>query len=132
MKMKYAVAVLLFLGSCREADLPTPESENIIGDWEWIESRGGNVGDRITPESTGNESLLEIKDNSRFKRFENGKKESSGKWSIKVSDVDYADYIIDFGDETNGSYWVSFLGKDTLSLYLEKCRDCRTSIYARK
>ena len=130
--MIFTVVALLFLGSCREADLPTPESENIIGEWEWIESFGGNPGDRITPESTGDEILLEIKENSRFKRFENDRKEFSGKWSIAVSDLESVDFLVDFDDDLKGGNWVTFSGMDTMTLYPESCRDCRTATFVRR
>lgn len=132
MKSQYILIILLAFASCKEADLPTPESENIIGEWEWVQSFGGNAGDLITPQSSGSKELLEIKDNSRYKKYINDKKESSGKWTIEVSDEEYADYIIDFGDNMKGRSWATFSGKDTLSLYLEGCRDCRTSTYVRK
>lgn len=65
--------VLLF--SCQEVDLPTPESENIIGEWEWLESVGGISGTgQITPSSQGETRQLEFKKNGKFRYCRDEKK----------------------------------------------------------
>jgi hypothetical protein len=124
--------VLLF--SCQEVDLPTPESENIIGEWEWLESVGGISGTgQITPSSQGETRQLEFKKNGKFRYCRDDKKEDKGDFTITANSDSWGEYLVLKleGDETSKS-GLSFLSSDTIQLVPVDCADCYSASYVRK
>lgn len=135
MKMKYAVVALLFLGSCKEADLPTPESKNIIGEWEWIESRGGITGDGIlTPETQSETRQLEFKENGKYRDCIDDERVDTGDFSVEQKTDSWGSYYLLKleGKEITSESNLTFKSSDTITLYPTNCADCFAATYVRK
>ncbi|MBT6236655.1 MAG: hypothetical protein HOI49_11275 [Bacteroidetes bacterium] len=134
MKIKYAVILLLFLGSCSKVDLPTQESGKIVGEWEWVESRGGLSGDDVlTPETQSETRELEFKENGKYRDCIDGDTER-GKYSLEVKSNSQGDYLSIYldGKSFAAKSRLTFSGQDTMSLFPEDCADCFVTTYARK
>ena len=79
-KFIFLLMTLSFLISC-STTTDTDSTDQIIGEWVWIESSGGIAGTTETPESTEKEIILQISNNS-VKQFVNGTLESDRPLSL--------------------------------------------------
>jgi hypothetical protein len=131
MKIYYAIALTLFLGSCKEVDLPTPESENIVGDWEWIASSGGIAGSFISADNVDYTKQLIFKDNGKYRKCTDNKKGSRGDFEIIIKENERYELTLD-NEDLFGTLSLSFNGQDTINLYPTNCSDCFADTYVRK
>ena len=67
--MKNLALILLLLTACITSCCDD-ETNGVIGDWEWVQSVGGDNGETLTPLTEGVTRHLEI-DAVRYKAFEN-------------------------------------------------------------
>jgi len=135
MKIYTSLFVLLFLLSCQKVDFPTPESENIIGEWEWIESRGGISGNAIlTPKTQSETRQLEFKKNGKYRDCLDDERVDKGDYSIEEKSDSWGNYYLLKleGKDINSESQLTFKSSDTISLYPVNCADCFTSTYVRK
>ncbi|PCJ63713.1 MAG: hypothetical protein COA58_15325 [Bacteroidetes bacterium] len=120
--------------SCKDVVLPTPESENIIGEWEWVESVGGLSGlDRRTPESVRETYQLIFRDNGKYRYCIDNEKSDKGTYSIEEK-VDSSSSYLEVslhGDKSSTSI-LSFQTNDSMSLFPVSCTVCYNSVYVRK
>jgi len=123
MKNYMFVLVSLLFFSCQEVDLPTPESENIIGEWEWIESSGGFSGTFIKASDVDYSKQLVFKENGKYRKCTNDKKDSRG--DFEITDPTSGRYTLTLAkEESFGTFDLRFHGQDTISLYPKGCSDC--------
>lgn len=135
MKIYTSLFVLLFLLSCQKVDFPTPESEHIIGEWEWIESRGGISGNAIlTPKTQSETRQLEFKGNGKYRDCIDDERVDKGDYSIEEKSNSWGNYYLLKleGRDINSESQLTFKSSDTISLYPVNCADCFTSTYVRK
>jgi hypothetical protein len=127
--------VMTTIASCTKADFPTPESENIVGEWEWIESRGGLSGNAIlTPETQSETRQLEFKENGKYRECIDDKRVDKGDFSMEEKSDSWGNYYLLKleGKNINSESHLTFKTSDTLSLFPVNCADCFTSTYVRK
>ena len=134
MKIQYLFITILLITSCSKADLPTKESKNIIGEWEWIESRGGLSGDAVlTPETQSETRQLIFKDNGKYRDCIDDKVEDRGKYTIvEKSDSWGTYYLLNLdGKDYSGNSELRFRTADTIVLFPTNCADCFVASYVR-
>ena len=68
-----------------------PEKQELAGSWRWTSTMGGFAGDTFTPESEGFEAEFVFK-GSTFTFYKDGKKVTSGAYSIIDYDIDISHY----------------------------------------
>ena len=134
--MKYHTlpVLLILLISCREAELPTPEAEKIIGEWEWIESVGGPSGTNMfNPEIIEQTRQLEFDEYGKFTYFEDEDRKDKGDFSVtETADSTGSFLVIKMEGETDKEDILTFRGQDTMDLRPLVCDDCYTVSYVRK
>ena len=125
---------LLLLFACRKADLPTPESENIIGEWEWIESTGEVSGNgRITPESESETRQFEFKKNGKYRECIDEKREDKGDYVMFfIEGSGFSGYELSLLGDATLNYSLAFKGTDTIALLPSGCSECLIATYVRK
>jgi hypothetical protein len=126
-----SIATVMIIASCTKADLPTPESENIIGEWEWVESSGGIAGTLIKASDVDYSKQLVFKENGKYRKCTNDKKDSRGNFEISSSTIDRYTLTL-VKEESFGTLDLRFSGQDTISLYPKDCNDCFADTYVRK
>ena len=123
--------LLVFALGCKEVNLPTPESENIIGEWEWIASSGGIAGSFISADNVDYTKQLIFKDNGKYRKCTDNKKDSRGDFEIIIKENGRYELSLD-NEDLLGTLNVSFFGQDTINLYSTNCSDCFADTYLRK
>ena len=126
-----SIAAVMTIASCTKVDLPTSESENIIGEWEWAESSGGIAGTLIKASDVDYSKQLVFKENGKYRKCTNDKKDSRGNFEISSSTIDRYTLTL-VKEESFGTLDLRFSGQDTISLYPKDCNDCFADTYVRK
>ena len=67
--------------SCNSDDKAEISNSDLVGKWNWIETSGGLVYFKETPETTGKTIHLTLMKNYTFSITENGKELSSGTYA---------------------------------------------------
>jgi hypothetical protein len=129
MKKTFVFAMIIgMLVSCsKQSDIV--DIKNLIGEWRWVKSTGGISGDIVTPESTGNQIMLEISEDS-YKKFINGTLELELSYYLIIGQSIWTPVpknIFVFEDESKQS--IDLSGNE-LILY-EECYDCFQHEYIR-
>ena len=85
------VAVILLVLSLIVTACSKPEKQELAGSWRWTSTMGGFAGDTFTPESEGFEAEFVFKGGT-FTFYKDGKKVTSGAYSIIDYDIDITHY----------------------------------------
>ncbi len=124
--------------ACSKIDLPEPEHELLLGEWEWVESSGGINGEVITPSTKGFNKTIEYKEKGVFKVYKDNKKTTEHLFTIEKGPSIYSseeEYQINYYKKLKKigiiGHHFSFVGNDTL-LLSDECMDCYSHVYARK
>ena len=110
-------------------DKNIPESNTLLGKWNWIESTGGIAGVTLTPKSTGKTIYLEISQNS-IKKFVNGSLESEQKYTIQIQSSIFGGNkpMFVFENDSKSSFEIE---SDVLFIN-EECYDCFNNKYKKE
>ncbi len=128
-KFIFLLMTLSFLISC-STTTDTDSTDQIVGEWVWIESSGGLAGTTETPESTQKEVTLHISNNS-IKQYVNGTLESDRPYNIERREsVIYGDtremIVYDNG------FRQIFSTTGNQLILIGDCNDCFQAEYVRK
>ena len=117
--LKFCLSVLLIAG-CTQAT--EPETVNLTGEWNWIQSTGGFAGQSLTPESENITRKFIFEGNREFKLYQNGEVIRSGTFSL--IDIRQGNTTLP-GIEFEDSQIQSIIEEagDTL-IFRENCADC--------
>lgn len=131
----FLLAILL-TESCQKIDFPTPEAENIVGEWEWVYSKGGITGSQVINAEDSEETYrLRFNEKGRYKYCINNKTEERGSYTVDLSSESWGDYLTLLLDDKSKSALsgeLAFRGADTLTIYPLNCADCHRAFYVRK
>lgn len=128
-------SIVLTFASCKkEINVPTPELENIFGDWDLVTQCGGFVGACIEPDSAGFTQSISFTKSGKFDIIRDGKRISSGTFSFEFSDSRLSSkmqYQIHYSSDKIVNENINFNGKNTMYLS-EDCFDCYGYTYSRR
>jgi len=111
---------ILLIAGCTQST--KPETVNLTGEWNWIQSTGGFVGQTLTPESENKTQKFIFEGNRQFTFYQNGEVIRSGTYSLidirqgntTLPGIEFEDSQIQSIIEETG---------DTLK-FRENCADC--------
>lgn len=121
--------VIALLASCSSKE-NRPISTEIFGTWKWVKSTGGVSGTTETPESTGNQVILEISEET-IKKYVNGVLESELSYFIVQGQSIWTPIVSNIIIYENDSRQSVELDGDNLTLY-DECYDCFQNEYIRQ
>lgn len=122
------LTIFLFFSCAEKTDFE--DSPSIIGNWIWVESSGGIAGQTHTPESTGNQVVLKISDES-IKKFENGELISERTYEIEYGESIRTTDMVQLIDYENG-FKQSFERNENILYLFDECYDCFQSEYVKE
>ena len=123
--------VVLGICSCKE-EVPVPESELLIGSWNWEMTSGGFIGGTSTPESRGVTQGIEFRDDGKYFIFTDGDISEFGEYTLQYEGsllLDRPAYIIRFNGMFTG-FAVSEISKRKL-IIVQECVSCFVHEYSR-
>ncbi len=127
---------ILVTVSCKEIDFPTPEAKNIVGEWQWIYSKGGISGSQIIRAEDSEETYrLRFDEKGRYRYCIDNKTEERGSYNVELSSDARGDHLallLDDKSKSKISGKLIFKGEDTLGIYPLDCADCHIAFYVRK
>ena len=129
MKIRHLLVIVPLILGCQDETGPT--NPQIVGTWSWIESRGGFVGDHITPQSGGYTKKVRFTLSGAYLRYRNDAVERQARYRMeqkKIGEWGSFDVLKVDGERTESI--VSFRTRDTLKLS-EYCADCWEYTYVR-
>jgi len=109
------VTILIFFFSCEKQNIES--NTLLIGKWQWQSSCGGIAGICYTPQSSGENQMIEFTSDSTFRKFVNGKLLQESKFHIAKNKSIYsleATDIISYENSFPQSF--NFIGSDKLIL----------------
>ena len=123
--------MIVFLFACQDVDFPTPESENLVGEWEWISSSGGISGKGRSASDESYSKQLIFENKGKYKLCTDDKVDGRGKYELKIFKGERYELNLK-NEDAFGKRWLIFGGADTIALYPANCADCFSDTYARK
>jgi len=75
------LAVILLTGCSKDTD----EGNDLLGNWKWVETSGGMDGTIESPQTTGDDILLQITESS-IRRYVNGDLESDMTYTLQTGE----------------------------------------------
>ncbi len=138
----FLFALVILSYSCKKKDAGTDSfKQQLIGDWDWVNSVGGIDGSTRTPVTDGRSKFIRFDSAGKCHSFIDGVETEAMNFTIKPgSDKKDGEEsrIITFSkkdeapnDKQGYSQHVMFRGKDTLILQ-DDCDDCFTNLYVRR
>jgi len=123
-----SIALLFMSCSILSSNSHSPQ---IVGQWEWVRSSGGIMGETKTPDSTGvPERHLNFNVDQSFSFYRADTLVQKGRFSLNEKGEDL---IISYHTADNHFFMdqrLTFQGNDTLIL-ADECYDCYINMYVR-
>mgnify|MGYP001814671050 CR=1 FL=1 len=119
------LAVLMLTGCSKD----TVEGNDLLGTWQWVETSGGMDGTIESPQTTGNDILLEITETS-IKRYINGDLESDLTYTLQTGESIRGGQREIISYENDWKQSVELSGNQ-LILY-DECYDCYQHEYIKE
>jgi hypothetical protein len=120
----------LFIISCSVTDTDSAQNK-IVGQWEWISSTGGFIGEKTTRDSAGVPNRhFNFNSDQTFNFYRSDTLIQTGIFSLNKKD---GDLVISYNTKDENFFFdqrVSFQGSDTLIL-ADECYDCYINTYIR-
>jgi hypothetical protein len=128
----FLFAFILLVSCTKENSIPSSQSSDLAGKWNWVSSSGGIAGITYTPKSLKKTIKIEYDTNFIYRYYENDTlKSESGYQLIKGRSIYSQDstMIITMGNSSiRQSYQIR--SRDTLIL-MDECFDCFNHLYVR-
>jgi hypothetical protein len=130
MKKSMLILLAIFVISCNKSEIIESkpiQNTLIVGNWNWIESKGGIAPLTYTPISTGKSVTLTIT-NNEVKEFTNGVLTNSWVYSLNTQNSIFGGQkqMLIFGNKPNQSFEII---NNQLHLN-DECFDCLGSSYS--
>jgi len=122
------LTLISLLGCCKTHELAF--EDQLVGQWQWVESTGGIDGRTDTPNNTGKEIILEFS-TTTLRTFLNGSLDTEISYEVQLGSTIYSTDPTELIIYENGSKQSVQLKAAELIL-LDECYDCFQHRYTRK